>query len=148
VLAPSPHRSSGVSSPFASWNPQDRSSTTRCDKLQKYLYVTNILAKWSYWHKAGDHKCSAQTTSANNILVREQWLRQSVHAPSEPPETPWWQITLPPDSIQHVALHIAFQSRFHLVVSHHLSSILNAHTCVGGNSDHTSDWVHWEHACI
>jgi hypothetical protein len=46
-------------------------------------------------------------TSAKNISVRAEWLRQSGCAPSEPSETPQWRITPRPASIQRVAFHIA-----------------------------------------
>jgi len=46
-------------------------------------------------------------TSAKNISVRAEWLRRSGRALSEPSETPWWQITPRPASIQRVAFHIA-----------------------------------------
>ena len=51
-------------------------------------------------------------SSAKNISVRAEWLRQSGRAPSEPSETPRWRITPHPASIPHVTLHIALRSQF------------------------------------
>jgi len=56
-------------------------------------------------------------TSAKNISVRAEWLRQSGRAPSEPSETPRWRITPRPASIPRVALHIALRSPFLLALS-------------------------------
>ena len=88
------------------------------------------------------------TTSAKNISVRAGRLRQSGRAPSEPSETPRWRITPHPVSIPRVALHIALQSLFHRFFSLCRSPILNQHSGVGANCDHTLEWVHWVHACI
>ena len=52
------------------------------------------------------------STSAKNISVRAEWLRQSGRAPSEPSETPRWQITPRLASLPCVALHIAVRSQF------------------------------------
>ena len=46
-------------------------------------------------------------TSAKNISVQAEWLRQSGRALSELSETPRCRITPRPASIQRVAFHIA-----------------------------------------
>src|SRR5882757_9963997 len=86
--------------------------------------------------------------SAKNISVQAEWLRQSGRTPSEPSETPRWRITPHPVAIPRVALHITLQSLFHRLFSLCRSPILNKHSGVGANCDHTSEWVHWVHACI
>jgi len=77
-------------------------------------------------------------SSAKNISVRAERLRQSGRAPSEPSETPRWRIAPHPVSIPRVALHIALQSLFHRFFSLCRSPILNKHSGVGANCDHTS----------
>jgi hypothetical protein len=47
------------------------------------------------------------TTSAKNISIRVDWLRQRTRAPSERLQTPRWGITPRPASMPRVALHIA-----------------------------------------
>jgi len=89
-----------------------------------------------------------KSTSAKNISVRAEWLRQSGRAPSEPSETPWWRITPRPASIPRVAFHIALRSPFCRFFSLCRSPILNKHSGVVANCDHTSEWVHWVHVCI
>jgi len=86
--------------------------------------------------------------SAKNISVRAEWLRQSGRAPSELSETPCWRITPRPVSIPRVALHIALRSPFRRFFLLCPSPILNKHSGFGANCDHTSEWVHWVHACI
>jgi len=88
------------------------------------------------------------TTLAKNISVWAERLRQSGRAPSEPSERPQWRITPHPVSIPRVALHIALQSLFHRFFSLCRFPILNKHSGVGANCEHTSEWVHWVHACI
>jgi len=83
-----------------------------------------------------------------NISVRAEWLRQSGCAPSEPSETPRWQITPRPASMPRVALHIALRSLFCCFFSLCRSPILNKQSGVVANCDHTSEWVHWVHPCI
>jgi len=87
-------------------------------------------------------------TSAKDISVRAEWLRQSGRAPSEPSETPRWQITSRPASIPRVALHIALRSLFHCFFLLCRSPILNERSGVVANCDHTSESVHWVRACI
>jgi len=87
-------------------------------------------------------------TSEKNISVRADWLCQSGRAPSEPSETPWWQITPRPASRPRVASQIALRSPFRSFVSLCRSPILNQYPGVVANCDYTSDWVHWVHACI
>jgi len=103
------------------------------------LGVTGITDNW--------YK-SAMAHQQKNISVRAEWLRQSGRAPSEPSETPRWRITPHLASIPRVALHIALRSQFRSFFSLCRSPILNKHSGVVGNCDHTSEWVHWVHACI
>jgi len=91
---------------------------------------------------------SLHSTSAKNISDRAEWLREGGCAPSEPSETPLWRITPRPASIPRVALHIALRSPFCRFFSLCRSPIVNKHSGVVANSDHTSKWVHWVHACI
>jgi len=87
-------------------------------------------------------------TSAKNTSVWAEWLCQSGHAPSEPSETPWWWISLSPASIPRVVLHIALPLPFRSFFSLCRSPILNKHSGIVANCDHTSEWVHLVHACI
>jgi hypothetical protein len=88
------------------------------------------------------------TSSAKNISVRAEWLRQSGRAPSEPSETPRWRITPRPASILRVALHIALRSPFGRFFSLCRSPVLDKHSGIVAKCDHMSEWVHWVHACI
>jgi len=94
---------------------------------------------------SGDRR---STSSAKNISVQAEWLRQSGCAPSEPSETPRWRITPRPASIPPVALHIALRLLFHRFFLLCRSPISNEHSGVVVNCDHTSEWVHWVRACI
>jgi len=87
-------------------------------------------------------------TSAKNISVQAEWQCQSGCAPSEPSETPWRRITLRLASIPRVTLHIALRVRFHHFFLLCRSTILNEHSGIVANCDHTLEWVHWSHACI
>jgi hypothetical protein len=87
-------------------------------------------------------------TSAKNISVRAEWLRQSGRAPSERSETLWWRITPRPASIPRLTLHIALRSLFHRFFLLCWSLILNERSGVVANSDHNSEWVHSVRACI
>jgi len=87
-------------------------------------------------------------TSAKNISVWADWLRQRGCAPSEPSEPPRWPITPRPASIPRVELHIALRSPFRRFFSLCRSPILNKHSGVVADCDHTSEWVHCVHACI
>jgi len=84
-----------------------------------------------------------RATSAKNISVRAEWLRQSGHVPSEPSETPRWQTTLRPAPIGCVALHITLRLQFRRFVSPCRYPIVNDHRGVVANCDHMSEWVHW-----
>jgi len=88
------------------------------------------------------------TSSAKNISVWGEWLRQSGRAPSEPSETPRLRITPRPVSRPRIALHSALRSQFRSFFSPCQSPIVNKQSGVVGNCDHTSEWVHWVHACI
>ena len=87
-------------------------------------------------------------TSTKNNSIRAEWLCQSGRAPSEASETPRWRITLRRVSIPRVTLHIALRSPFGHFFSLCRSPILNKHSGVVANCDHTSQWVHWVHVCI
>jgi len=86
--------------------------------------------------------------SGRNGCGRDEWLRQSGRTPSKPSETPRWQITPRPASIPGVMLRIAFWTPFRRFFSLCQSPILNTHSGVVANHDHTSEWVHWVHTCI
>jgi len=87
-------------------------------------------------------------SSAKNISVQVEWLRQSGRAASEPSVTSRWRITPRPASIPLVALHIALRSPCRRYFSLCQSLILNKNSGVVANCDHTSEWVHWVHVCI
>ena len=93
-------------------------------------------------------KNTDKASSAKNISVWADWLRQSGRAPSEPSETPRWRITPRPASIPRVELHIALRSPFRRFFSLCRSPTLNKHSGIVANCDHTSEWVHCVHACI
>jgi hypothetical protein len=84
-------------------------------------------------------------TSAKNTFVRGEWLRQSGRAPSEPSETPWRRITPCPASVLRFVLYSTLRSPFRRFFSFCRSPI---HSGVVASCDHTSEWVHWVHACI
>jgi len=115
----------------------------------------NLMTNDTYDAKAASLLNSAvsiesplRRTSAKNISVWAEWLSQSGRAPSEPSERPRWRITQCPASIPDVALHIALRSPFCRFFSLYQSPILNKHSGVVANCDHTSDWVQSVHACI
>ena len=87
-------------------------------------------------------------SSAKHNSVRAEWLRGSGRAPSEPSETPQWRITAHLASIQRVAFHIAPWSLFRRFFLLWRSPMLNDHSRVMANCDHTSEWVHWVRTCI
>jgi len=62
--------------------------------------------------------------------------------------TPRGRIAPRPALIRRVLLHIALQSRFLCVFLLCWSPILNEHSGVVANCDHTSEWVHRVRACI
>jgi len=86
-------------------------------------------------------------TSAEGIIVRTGWLRESGRGPSEPSETSQWRLPQRPAFVPRVALHIALHSQFHRVFSLCLSAMLNIHSGSVANCDHTSWWVDWVHPC-
>jgi len=77
---------------------------------------------------SGETRTAARTASANNYSVREEWLHQSGHCPSEPSETSRWLLTLHLVSIPRITLHIALPSQFHCFFSLCWSPILNEHS--------------------
>jgi len=91
---------------------------------------------------------SQKATSAKNISVQVEWLRQSGRGPSGPSETSRWQLTPRPVPIRRVVLHIALSLWFHRLFSFCQPPILNKHSGVVANCDHTSEWVYWVRACI
>jgi hypothetical protein len=88
------------------------------------------------------------TTISKNISIRAEWLSRSRRTPSEPSETLRWQNNPRTATIARVALHIALWSVLHQFFSLFRSSIINEQCGVVGNSDRTSEWVHWVRACI
>ena len=113
------------------------------------ILVLSDLGIYTQVHNTEVHNAyTHRSSSAKNISVRAEWLRQSGRAPSEPSETPRWRTTPRPASIRRVALHIALRSPFRRFFSLCRSAILNKHSGVVANCDHTSEWVHWVHACI
>jgi len=100
-----------------------------------------ILLRWPIIMRTAED--FSLPTSAKDISVRAEWLRQSGRALSEPSETPRWRITPRPASIPGVALHIALRSLFHRFFLLCRSPILNERSGVVANCDHTSEWVHW-----
>jgi len=122
------------------------------DQLLGFLYCSTrnpCFAHFSHSQGQGHVELfQLGPTSAKNISVWADWLRQSGCAPSEPSATPRWRITPRLASIPRVELHIALRSpfcRFFLLCR---SPILNKHSGVVANCDHTSEWVHCIHACI
>jgi len=87
-------------------------------------------------------------TSAKNISVRAEWLRQSERAPSELSEIPRWQITPRLALIPHFVLHITLRSLFRRFFSPCRSPVWNKDSGVVGNCDHKSELVDWVHAWI
>ena len=108
----------------------------------KVAYSQDWVQKVSASSSGVLRKCK-HTPLAKNISVWAEWLRQSGRAPSEPSETPLWQITLRPVPIPCVALHIAFQSQFRRFFSRCRYPIVNKYCGVVANCDHTLEWVHW-----
>jgi len=115
-----------------------------------YGYDQKMLHEDSRDHLAFQTKQAMcrPTTSAKNISVRTEWLRQSGRAQSELSETPRWRIIPRPASRPRVESHIALRSPFRSFFSLRRSPILNQYPGVVANCDHTLDWVHWAHACI
>jgi len=105
------------------------------------------IKQWHILYPMTSVACASSTASAKNISVRAEWLRQSGRAPSEPSETPRWRFTPYPASRPRVASHIALRSPFRHFFSLCRSPILNKHSGVVANCDHTSEWVHWVHTC-
>jgi hypothetical protein len=115
-----------------------------------YCILSNSTSYYSTPHHI-QHSIVCITTlssSAKNISVWADWLRQSGRTPSEPSETPRWRNTPRPAWIPRVELHIALRSPFRRFFSLCQSPILNKHSGVVANCDHTSEWVHCVHACI
>jgi len=94
------------------------------------------------WVQHGLPRDQRLGASAKKYYVRAKWLRQSGRAPSEPSETPWWRITPHPASIHRVTLYIALRLLFHCLFAFCQSLILNDHSRLVANCDHTSEWVH------
>ena len=62
--------------------------------------------------------------SAKNISVRAEWHGQSTHAPSEPSESPCWQITPAPASMPHMSRCLLPCDRCFAVSSHSVGLLL------------------------
>jgi len=124
-----------MASKFARSRPPIASRNLLDHSLNVHLQTRSITAS----------KSISKLTSAKNISVQAEWLRQSGRAPSEPSETPRWQTTPRPAPIRRVALHIAVRSRFRSFCSLCRYPIVNGHCGVVANCDHTSERVHWVH---
>jgi len=113
---------------------------------KKYIMFVNQVIFSRVTHVP--HVDQLATTSANKYSVGAEWLQQSGRAPSEPSQTLRWRMTRRLASIQWVAFYITLRSLSHCVFVYWWSPILNNHTGVVANCDHTSEWVHWVRACI
>jgi len=112
-------------------------------------YQLSIVLQFRYSPtKIGAVQHPPELTSAKNISIRAEWLRQSGRALSEPSKSPWWRIPPGPASIPRVASHIALQWQFCRFFSLCRSRILNKHSGVVANCDHNSEWVYWVHTNI
>ena len=139
-----------------SWSTSTESSIRMALKLPWRtwrLSIHRLLCRVTGYHSALDSSATHGwiliiSTSAKHISVQAEWLRHSGRALSKPSETPRWRITLRQVSIPRVALHIAHQSPFHHFFSPCRSPILNKHSGVVANCDHTSEWVHCVDTCI
>jgi hypothetical protein len=118
---------------------QDTSRLTACTSNVHKIHTTKSLQAQHLHHLLQ----MDLVTSAKDISVRAEWLRQSGRALSEPSETLQWRITPPRVSIPHVVS--PSDRRFFSLCR---SPILNKSSAVVANCDHTSGWVHWVHACI
>jgi len=120
------------------------------DRLPIVIYTGHSFLSPAKFERCVPSDMTIKGTSASpkNISVRAEWLRQSGRTPSEPSETPRWRITPRPASIPRIALHIALRSPFRHVFLLCRSPILNKHSGIGANCDHTSQWVHWVHVCM
>jgi len=81
-------------------------------------------------------------SSAKKYSVWAELLISSGRAPSKPSETPRWQITPRPVSIQRDVLHIALRLLFHRFFALGRSPTLHYQSSVVTNSDYVSEWVH------
>jgi len=130
---------------FWRWN---AANILRSIPKQLHIWLQTFGANWDPLSEIIVNGCQSKHKSAKNISVRALWLRRSRCTPSEASETPGWRITPRPASIQRIAFHIALWSVFHLFFSFGRSPILNDHSGVVANCDHTSEWVDWVSACI
>jgi hypothetical protein len=78
-------------------------------------------------------------SSAKKYSVWTELLSSSGRAPSKPSETPRWQITPCPVSIQRDVLHIAVRLLFHRFFALGCSSTLNYQSSVVATSDYVSE---------
>ena len=119
--------------------------------LESYLlsYCNYTQNDWASMLAMAEYAYNnSKRSSAKNISVWADWLRQSGRAPSEPSETPRWQITPRPAPIPRAELHIALRSPFCRFFSLCRPPTLHKHSGVVANCDHTSEWVHCVHASI
>jgi len=108
-----------------------------CFGWRQRFYIWSPRRNWTRW-----------TWQIWSLCISKFFFHPSGTAPSELSETPRWRNTPRPASIQHVTLHIALWSVFHRFFSFCRSPILNDHSGVVANSDHTSELVDWVRACI
>ena len=77
-----------------------------------------------------------------------EYLCLSEHSPSEPLETPRWRNNQCLEWVQSVALHVALQLLLYYLFPFCQSSILNDHSSIVDNCDHTLEGIHCVSACI
>jgi len=100
---------------------------------RKYPTILSLSVLDDHW--AGTQPARKPTyftvwTSAKNMSLWSEWLHQSGCAPSEPWETPQWQITSRPAPIPRIMLHITLRSqsrRFSSLCQYH---IVNEHSVI------------------
>jgi hypothetical protein len=92
-------------------------------------HILKLVVKAFLW---GDDR----ETSAKNISVWVEWLRQSGRALSELSETPRWQITPRPAPIPGVALHMPLRSQFRRFLLLCWYAVVNEHGGVVANCNH------------
>jgi len=113
-----------------------------CLPLEIYQVFRQTMLGHTWKHIVNwDLECisSWEYTSAKNISVWAEWFGQSGRAPSEPLETPRRRITRRLASRPHVASHITLRSPIHRFFPLCRSPILNNHSGVVANCDHTSE---------
>ena len=129
-----------------------------------YLWI--LVAVWQVlWHWVaykyqyiGDCESTILQPSSNHhpmSHISKKHFRPGGMAPSEwtrsvraVRDTPVADYSTPGVNAARVALHIALRSLFHRFFSLCRDPNLNKHSGVVANCDHTSECIHWVHACI